>query len=152
MSAGAFRGRLANQNLRAGVGLVMFGSATLAAGGDWSARSWIFPSLLSASLIIIGVLLIVVGVTRGAQEQDRSRSGVDALAYIAAVIAYFALLAVLGYLVATVMLAWGLSVWLGERRDWPSLVRKLIGCVLGVAVLYVLFGGLLNVPLPSGAL
>ena len=153
MTTGAFRGWLASQDLRAGVGLVVFGSGALAAGGDWTTRSWIFPSLLSAGLIIVGVLLIVIGVVkRDEQKRQRSGSPVDALAFAAALIAYFAVLAILGYVVATVLLAWGLSVWLGARRDWLSLLRKLIGCVVGVVVLYVLFGVLLNVPLPSGVL
>lgn len=152
MSAEAVRARLANQDLRAGCGLVLFGAAALAAGGDWSERSWIFPNLLSAGLITIGVLLAVIGlVKRGEPERGRSRATVDALIFIAAVVVYFVVLGLLGYIIATVLLAWGLAVWLGERRDVLSLTRKLIGCVVGVAVLQVLFGVLLNVPLPSGA-
>jgi putative tricarboxylic transport membrane protein len=116
----------------------------------------VFPFLVG-TILIISAAAVLVGVLRGRLADAEEGEDVDAnaktdwitLAKITAfVVAHIALIEVIGWPFAAAVLFGGVAWSLGAKRWWAAV---LIGLALGMAV-YVLFGGLLGLSLPSGPL
>ena len=116
----------------------------------------VFPFLV-ATILILSAAMVLVDVLRGRLadleegEDIDSSAGTDwvTLAKITAfVVAHIALLEVIGWPFAAAVLFGGVAWSLGAKRWWLALV---IGLALGLLI-YVLFGGLLGLSLPSGPL
>lgn len=155
MSGGGDRGaaRFLNHDFYAGVGFTVVGVGALIIGDGWSERSWVFPNLLSTCLLVCAAVLVVKAfVTGGRARMFASRRIVlDAVGFAGTMAAYLALMGVLGYLLATTLFIWGLSLALDKRGSVRSVLLKLVVSVVAVLALYALFGLFLNVPLPEGA-
>lgn len=116
----------------------------------------VFPFLV-ATILIVSAAMVVVDVLRGRLADLEEGEDIDSaaktdwvtLAKITAfVVAHIALLEVIGWPFAAAVLFGGVAWSLGAKRWWLALV---IGLALGL-VIYVLFGGLLGLSLPSGPL
>lgn len=83
-----------------------------------------------------------------ASEEDRDADPVGSLMFFAAVVAYVALLPVLGHLIATPIAIAGYMFLLGERH-W---LRIVLTAALTTVLISLLFRILLNTVLPTGVL
>lgn len=116
----------------------------------------VFPFLV-ATILVISAAMVLIGVVRGHLAELEEGEDVDThaktdwitLAKITGfVVAHIALLEPIGWPFAAAVLFGGVAWSLGAKRWWVAL---LIGLALGFAV-YLLFGGLLGLSLPSGPL
>lgn len=116
----------------------------------------VFPFLVG-TILVISAAAVLIGVLRGRLAEVEEGEDVDAhaktdwitLAKITAfVVAHIALIEVIGWPFAAAVLFGGVAWSLGAKRWWVAL---LIGLALGFIV-YILFGGLLGLSLPSGPL
>jgi len=115
----------------------------------------LFPGLVAAGLAVCGVLLIVSGVRRRAEQPwyetaEWMRSGRHFIALVAIVggVAAYVLLAVrAGFLVIAPVLLW---IWLSVLGVRP--VRAGVVAVVAALVIWYAFYKLLRVPLPWGVL
>jgi putative tricarboxylic transport membrane protein len=116
----------------------------------------VFPFLVG-TILIVSAAAVLVGVLRGRLADVEEGEDVDAhaktdwitLAKITVfVAAHIALIEVIGWPFAAAVLFGGVAWSLGAKRWWAAL---LIGLALGLVV-YVLFGGVLGLSLPSGPL
>lgn len=120
------------------------------------------PRVLALSLILLSVLLVVgesVGVRSGKHRRIGDLASADqpeaplptggrrrVLQFGASLLAYSALLPVIGYLAAS-FLAFGAMIFIaGERR----LARVAVAAATTTAALYLLFGVGFNIEVPSG--
>ncbi len=116
----------------------------------------VFPFLVG-TILAISAAMVLIGVLRGHLADVEEGEDIDAhaktdwitLAKLAAfVVAHIALIEVIGWPFAAAILFGGVAWSLGAARWWIAL---LIGLALGL-VIYILFGGLLGLSLPSGPL
>uniref|UniRef100_UPI003989EA77 tripartite tricarboxylate transporter TctB family protein n=1 Tax=Mycetocola sp. TaxID=1871042 RepID=UPI003989EA77 len=116
----------------------------------------VFPFLVG-TILVISAAAVLIGVLRGRLADVEEGEDVDAnaktdwitLAKITAfVVAHIALIEVIGWPFAAAVLFGGVAWSLGAKRWWAAL---LIGLALGLVV-YILFGGVLGLSLPSGPL
>ncbi|MCP2032591.1 putative tricarboxylic transport membrane protein [Okibacterium sp. HSC-33S16] len=116
----------------------------------------VFPFLVG-TILIVSAAMVVVDVIRGRLADLEEGEDIDSaaktdwitLAKITAfVVAHIALIELIGWPFAAAVLFGGVAWSLGAKRWWMALV---IGLALGL-VIYVLFGGLLGLSLPSGPL
>ncbi|MBG6240245.1 putative tricarboxylic transport membrane protein [Mycetocola sp. CAN_C7] len=116
----------------------------------------VFPFLVG-TILVISAAMVLVGVLRGKLADLEEGEDIDStaktdwltLAKITAfVVAHIALIEVIGWPFAAAVLFGGVAWSLGAKRWWMAL---LVGLALGL-IIYVLFGGLLGLSLPSGPL
>ena len=115
----------------------------------------LFPGLVSAGLAVCGVLLIVSGVRRRAEQPwyetaEWMRSGrhfVALVAIVGGVVAYVLLAARVGFLLVAPALLW---IWLSVLGVRP--VRAGVVAIVATLVIWYAFYKLLRVPLPWGVL
>ena len=111
-----------------------------------SKRDATFPSLVSYVIIVISVIDLISEL-RKAEHKDRFKdtSLLRVLACVAAMFLYVFLLKKIGFFLDTVLLG-ALLMWvLGYQR-----YKILAACAVGIAaVVFGVFYGLLNVPLPT---
>lgn len=116
----------------------------------------VFPFLVG-TILIVSAGMVIVDVLRGRLADLEEGEDIDSaaktdwvtLATITAfVVAHIALIEVVGWPIAAAVLFGGVAWSLGAKRWWMALI---IGLVLGL-VIFVLFGGLLGLSLPSGPL
>lgn len=116
----------------------------------------VFPFLVG-TILIVSAAMVVVDVFRGKLADLEEGEDIDSaaktdwitLAKITAfVVAHIALIEVIGWPFAAAVLFGGVAWSLGAKRWWMALV---IGLVLGL-IIFILFGGLLGLSLPSGPL
>jgi len=110
------------------------------------------PRLCAMAFVLLGLLQISVSYRHGAAAQSPKKAAFTAgtaqdLAFLAAaMLAYPILMTYGGYALATVCFLLALTLYGGERR--PAV---LLLCALGVpAAVYLLFGRLMQIPLPEG--
>ena len=116
----------------------------------------VFPFLVG-TILVVSATMVIVGVARGKVAEleegedidDSARTDWVTLAKIVGfVVAHIALIEIVGWPIAAAVLFGGVAWSLGAKR-WRAAL--LIGLALGLIV-YVLFGGLLGLSLPSGPL
>ncbi|MCU1543119.1 MAG: tripartite tricarboxylate transporter TctB family protein [Microbacteriaceae bacterium] len=114
----------------------------------------VFPFLVG-TILVVSAVMVIVGIVRGRlAEQDEgedidSHSQTDWITLAKIVgfgIAHIALIEIIGWPFAAAVLFGGVAWSLGAKRWWVAL---LVGLAMGLVV-YVLFGGLLGLSLPSG--
>jgi putative tricarboxylic transport membrane protein len=114
----------------------------------------VFPFLVG-TILVVSAAMVLVGIVRGRLADLEEGEDIDAHAktdwitlakIVAFVVAHIALIEVVGWPFAAAILFGGVAWSLGAKRWWAAL---LIGLALGLVV-YVLFGGLLGLSLPSG--
>lgn len=147
----------------AGIVLVAFSvligvmSLQLAARRDFRPdSSGMFPLIVGAGLLLFSVLFLIQafrpkdgGFLEQHMENEKDRTRMRVVIWVVLVlVAYAALVAVLGYTIATAALFVGVSRLLGEKR-W--ILNVVVGVALAAAV-YFGFTLLLGVRLPAGFL
>ena len=111
-----------------------------------SKRDATFPSLVSYVIIVISVIDLISEL-RKAEHKDRFKdtSLLRVLACVAAMFLYVFLLKKIGFFLDTVLLGAFIMWVLGYQR-----YKILVACAVGIAaVVFGVFYGLLNVPLPT---
>jgi putative tricarboxylic transport membrane protein len=140
--------------LLAGVGL--FGTALVAAGGDFSLQGpRLAPVVVTAAWVIIAGLYLAVQLrpqpqpAEPADEEVAERPGWLAPAGVAAALAGFAVaLEYAGFVVSAALFIVAVSRVLGSR----SLIRDVIVAVILPTAVYLAFTRLLDIFLPAGVL
>ncbi len=115
----------------------------------------LFPGLVAAGLAVCGILLIVSGIRRRAEQPwyetaEWMRSGRHFIAFAAivgGVVAYVLLAAHVGFLLVAPVLLW---IWFSVLGVRP--VRAGVVAVVASLVIWYAFYKLLRVPLPWGLL
>ena len=115
----------------------------------------LFPGLVAAGLAVCGVLLIVSGIRRRAEQPwyetaEWMRSGRHFIAFAAivgGVVAYVLLATHVGFLLVAPVLLW---IWFSVLGVRP--VRAIVVAVAASLVIWYAFYKLLRVPLPWGPL
>jgi putative tricarboxylic transport membrane protein len=116
----------------------------------------VFPFMVG-TILVVSAAAVLIGIIRGSVAEVEEGEDIDAhaktdwitLAKLTVfVIAHIALLEVIGWPFAAAVLFGGVAWSLGAKRWWVAL---LTGLALGL-VIFVLFGGLLGLSLPSGPL
>jgi putative tricarboxylic transport membrane protein len=114
----------------------------------------VFPFLVG-TILVVSAVMVIVGIVRGRLAELEEGEDIDShsqtdwvtLAKIVGfVVAHIALIEVIGWPFAAAVLFGGVAWSLGAKRWWVAL---LVGLAMGFVV-YVLFGGLLGLSLPSG--
>ena len=111
-----------------------------------SKRDATFPSLVSYVIIVISVIDLISEL-RKAEHKDRFKDTnlLRVLACVAAMFLYVFLLKKIGFFLDTVLLGAFIMWVLGYQR-----YKILAACAVGIAaVVFGVFYGLLNVPLPT---
>ena len=115
----------------------------------------LFPGLVAAGLAVCGILLIVSGIRRRAEQPwyetaEWMRSGRHFIAFAAivgGVVAYVLLATHVGFLLVAPVLLW---IWFSVLGVRP--VRAIVVAVAASLVIWYAFYKLLRVPLPWGPL
>ena len=115
----------------------------------------LFPGLVAAGLAVCGILLIVSGIRRRAEQPwyetaEWMRSGRHFIAFAAivgGVVAYVLLATHVGFLLVAPVLLW---IWFSVLGVRP--VRAIVVAVAASLVIWYAFYKLLRVPLPWGLL
>ncbi|SHI65320.1 tripartite tricarboxylate transporter TctB family protein [Desulfofundulus thermosubterraneus] len=124
-------------------------------GRELSLASKVFPLVLEVFLVMMGLVLVVRGLT-GCKEQHSDQEKIDygrAWLVVVASLVYVACINYAGFYVSTFVFLTLLSWWLSDRgRNLPSLgISGLFG-LLVTAALYATFWLFLKVPTPQGLL
>lgn len=135
-----------------GICSILVGVVVLVLSRSMPATPAMFPRLLSAAIIILGVFQIAAGMTLTAEGAKRNPSSQRAFVVFVEILGIFLLYLLLfetaGFIVASIVLTFGLSAVLGYRR-----LGSMCMTAVGVTVfLYLVFGKFLGVPLPMGFL
>jgi putative tricarboxylic transport membrane protein len=121
----------------------LLGSLALGAGSLASPGTGTWPLLVSIVLVVLGLgLLALTGRTRDAERFTRATWLV--LAALATMIVFVALIEVIGFEIPAALLMFGWLKVLG-REPWR---RSIITSLAAVVAFYVVFVGLLAVPIP----
>ena len=123
-----------------------------------------FPKIIGWSMAIFGLLLVMQSLwawRRGemaagpsgwvpseAFARGAGRAAARAAGVVAIVIAYLALFHPLGYVLSVALMLAATALFLGARATW----RVAMVSAIGALVLWLLFGALLQIPLPAGIL
>ena len=105
-----------------------------------------FPKAVCVGLAVCGVLLIIQELRKGGSEKAKL------LICIAAAVAYFVLLKILGFVLDSIWVVFVMmALLLNEpfKKAWPLMLAV---SILAPVVLYAIFGMFLKVPLPNGIL
>lgn len=117
--------------------LVALGVAALVGGpGMW-------PKVVGGVLTVLGLVLLAL-VRRTDDTEPFGRTGLLVLAAVGSMVAFVALLPVIGFEIPSVVLAFVWMRFLG-KEGWRT---SAITSTATVVVLYALFVGLLSVPIP----
>ncbi|OZM76176.1 hypothetical protein CFP66_42705 [Pseudonocardia sp. MH-G8] len=121
----------------------LLGSFALGVGspGDPDTGTW--PLLVSAVLVVLGVALLVA-VRRTHDAERFSRAGGLVLAGLATMVAFVAVLEVIGFEIPAALLTFVWLRFLGHE-GWRTSIVTSVGVVVAF---YVVFVGLLSVPIP----
>jgi putative tricarboxylic transport membrane protein len=142
-----------------GAGFALAGAAVFAATlrfprlEDGAPGPALFPQILAVLMVLAGIVVILQGRRRSgegvpAPERVRARSGItNALAVFATIIAFMVVAPVLGFLITSAAILFGLMWRLGA-----SVARAALASVGLTLFVYVIFGKVLRVPLPLGLL
>ncbi|MER7081026.1 Tripartite tricarboxylate transporter TctB family protein [Saccharopolyspora kobensis] len=149
--AGPEPGRPAGMAANAVVALVVVGVGICGAVGSWSlglgsaaepaAGTW--PFLVSAAIAVLGVVLGLL-VRRTDDAERMSSASWAVLAGVAAMAGFAAAITVIGFEIPAALLAFAWLRFLG-RESWSTSVFGGLGIVVAF---YVVFVGLLKVPVP----
>jgi putative tricarboxylic transport membrane protein len=121
----------------------LLGSLALGAGSLAGPGTGTWPLLVSTVLVVLGLgLLALTGRTRDAERFTRASWLV--LAALATMIVFVALIEVIGFEIPAALLVFGWLKVLG-REPWR---RSIITSLATVVAFYVVFVGLLAVPIP----
>jgi hypothetical protein len=139
------------------LGVVLAGAYWL--GADDIQRSFLadevgadgVPKMLAVSLGVLSAVTLWRSLARAPAVaadavDDRDRPHRRALGLLTIGVLYAALLVPLGYLLATIGLITGVTVYAGEKPNW----RLAVTAVAGSAVLWVIFDRIFGVALPRG--
>ena len=110
-----------------------------------------FPKAVCVGLAVCGVLLIIQELRKGGSEKAELFSK-KLLIGIAAAVAYFVLLKILGFVLDSIWVVFVMmALLLNEpfKKAWPLMLAV---SILAPVVLYAIFGMFLKVPLPNGIL
>lgn len=116
----------------------------------------VFPFMVG-TILVISAAMVLIDVARGRLGEAEEGEDVDTHAktdwitlakIVAFVVAFIALLELIGWPLAAAVLFGGVAWSLGAKRWWVAL---LIGLALGV-IIFIVFGGLLGLSLPPGPL
>ncbi len=111
----------------------------------------LFPQILGGVLVVAGLSLVASGLRRGLTRRPLVTAGARewarAGAVVLAVVLYLGAVRTLGFVLVTALLLTGLTLALGVRLRWSLLFAAGF-----TALLYLLFGRILHVPLPRGPL
>lgn len=121
----------------------LLGSLALGVGSPAGPETGTWPLLVSTALVVLGLgLLALTGRTRDAERFTRATWLV--LAALATMIVFVALIEVIGFEIPAALLMFGWLKVLG-RESWR---RSIITSLATVIAFYVVFVGLLAVPIP----
>ncbi|EAU41610.1 TRAP-T family transporter, fused small and large inner membrane subunits [Fulvimarina pelagi HTCC2506] len=143
-------------------GFVLLGLVLAWTSQSMTAMGSVFPITISSAMAIVGLILIVRNIIlgiRGMTPVSRStgEGGVEGgsnmrrLLFVAAMIAWIALLPVLGFLVASALAYFAIMIVAIHERMSVKEIALLI--VLGFAILvgfYALMSEILLIPMPRG--
>lgn len=110
-----------------------------------------FPKAVCVGPAVCGVLLIIQELRKGGSEKAELFSK-KLLIGIAAAVAYFVLLKILGFVLDSIWVVFVMmALLLNEpyKKAWPLMLAV---SILAPVVLYAIFGMFLKVPLPNGIL
>lgn len=149
------------KNIIVGIGSVLFGifffvsAFSIRQSQASSASPSLFPKVISALMVIMGLLLLLreffgVNTEKHNANSITVKNGKHVLAFSAAMLAYAALLNVFGFLFCTFLYLTGMTFFLSERMEKKTAVHSLIYGVVFTALLYVMFERLFNATLPIG--
>lgn len=119
--------------------------------GQTEIGSGAFPKAVCVGLAVCGVLLIIQELRKGGSEKAELFSK-KLLIGIAAAVAYFVLLKILGFVLDSIWVVFVMmALLLNEpfKKAWPLMLAV---SILAPVVLYAIFGMFLKVPLPNGIL
>ncbi|MHA6618120.1 tripartite tricarboxylate transporter TctB family protein [Pseudonocardia sp. DLS-67] len=127
-----------------GIGVAtLLGSLALGVGSTASPASGTWPLLVSIVLVVLGLgLLALAGRTRDAERFTAASRLV--LAGLATMVGFVALIAVIGFEIPSALLMFGWLKFLGGESWRTSVITSLAT----VVAFYVVFVGLLSVPIP----
>lgn len=149
------------KNIIIGIGSVLFGAFffvsafSIRQSQASSASPSLFPKVISALMVIMGLLLLLrefvgAGTNKGSAGSITKINGKKVLAFSAAMIAYAALLNVFGFLICTFLYLTGTTFFLGGGKGKTAVARSLVYGALFTALLYIMFERLFNATLPIG--
>lgn len=116
----------------------------------------VFPFMVG-TILVVSATMVLIEVARGHLGEAEEGEDVDTHAktdwitlakIVAFVVAFIALLELIGWPLSAAVLFGGVAWSLGAKRWWVAL---LVGLALGVIV-FIVFGGLLGLSLPPGPL
>jgi len=114
-----------------------------------------FPLILSAFVGGLSILLLVksiITIRRNAQQDESEKKSLDRrtlrriILVILGVAIYVAVVRTLGFVLTSVVFLAALPIYFGERRPLVIVAYS----ILGVALVYILFGVVARVPFPAG--
>jgi hypothetical protein len=121
----------------------LIGSLSLGAGSAGSPGSGTWPMLISVVLLMLGLGLVVTA--RGTADAERfSRSSWLVLAGLATMVAFVAVISVIGFEIPAALLTFVWLRFLG-RESWRSSIVTTLGVVVAF---YLVFVAALSVPIP----
>ena len=114
----------------------------------WELSPYLFPLLISIFLTLLSFALIAEGFKPAGEARAAAGRWRTVLVTALAALAYFLLMPVLGFVLSTTLFLLGMFLYLGERR---ALILILVPLLFS-SVVYILFGKMLYVMLPSAPL
>jgi hypothetical protein len=123
-------------------GAALAGSFSLGLGRASTPRPGTWPMLVSAALIVLGLVLALR--TRNTDAERFTRAGLQVLAAIVTMIVYVAVVGRVGFEIPTVLLAFSWMRFFG-RESWRL---SIVASVAITTALYAVFIGALNVTIP----
>jgi putative tricarboxylic transport membrane protein len=121
----------------------MVGSWSMGLGTPEAPRAGTWPFLVSTVVVVLGVALGLVG-RNSTDAEAFSRSSWAVVAGLASMLGFVALIGVIGFEIPAALLAFGWLRFLGGE-GW---VKSIITSLAVVVAFYVIFVGLLGVPIP----
>ncbi len=118
---------------------------------QYNSEARLLPQLVGGTLSIL-LLVDIVKQMKATKKGETQKSktvlhpGFEKV--LIAMPVYIVLVSILGFLLASAILIFGLPVWLGKREKTPIIV---LGSIIWVVV-FVMFDVILNVPFPQGIL
>lgn len=124
-------------------GAALIGSLSLGVGTPATPGPGTWPALVSAALIVLGIVLTARARRTGGAERF-TRSGLLVLTAVASMAVYVSVIATIGFEIPTAILAFVWLRWLGKESLRTSVVLSLAATV----AFYLLFVAALEVTIP----
>ena len=121
----------------------MVGAWSMGLGSPAAPQAGTWPFLVSAATVVLGTALGLVA-RRTADAEKFSRSSWAVVAGVAAMLGFVTVVGVIGFEIPAALLAFGWLRFLGGE-GW---LRSAVTSLAVVVAFYVIFVGLLNVPIP----